>query len=198
MLDSNRLNNNDHSWSMLVSLTPNGNWFTNPQWLHWGYLAGFLTCVGLMAAAFYFEYVLYLDPCPLCMTQRLGTVMIGVGFFLAFLSRNTRWLLLVALLFTLAAAVFSTWVADHQIWMQGLPKEEVPACGPSMNYLIETLPLTDLLSVMLNGDGNCAEIVWSLWGMSMPEWTRICFIGFVLAAVYAIFHTIKQRFMVRN
>ena len=168
------------------------HWFTNPQWLHWGYLAGFFTCVGLMAAAYYFEYVLYLDPCPLCMAQRLGTVLIGVGFLLAFFSRHHDWPLLLSLLFTLAAALFSVWVADHQIWMQGLPAEEVPACGPSMDYLIETLPLTELLSVMLNGDGNCAEIVWSLWGMSMPQWTRICFAAFALAAGYALFHVIRR------
>ena len=178
----------------MSSLPTSGNWFTNPRWLHWGYLAGFLVCAGLMAAAHYFEYVMYLDPCPLCMAQRLGTIMIGVGFLLAFFCRNQRWPLLLALLFTLGSAIFATWLADHQIWMQNLPKEEVPACGPSMDYLMETLPLTDLLSVMLNGDGNCAEIVWSLWGMSMPEWTRVCFLGFVLAAAYATFHTIRQRF----
>lgn len=167
------------------------HWFSNPQWLHWGYLAGFLTCVGLMAAAYYFEYVLYLDPCPLCMAQRLGTVLIGVGFLLAFVSRNQRLPLTAALIFTLAAAIFSFWLADHQVWMQSLPPEDVPACGPSVDYLIETLPLSELISVMLNGDGNCAEVVWSLWGLGMAEWTRICFGGFILAAAFALFHVLR-------
>lgn len=130
-------------------ISTNDNWFTNPQWLHWGYLAGFVTCCAMMAAAFYFEYVLYLDPCPLCMVQRLATVMIGVGFLVAFITRNMSWPLMIALLFTAGSGIFGSWVADHQVWLQHLPKEEVPACGPSVDYLIDTLPLNELISVML-------------------------------------------------
>lgn len=178
----------------MSSIQTSGNWFTNPQWLPYGYLAGFFTCAGLMASAYYFEYVLYLDPCPLCMVQRLATVMIGVGFLAAFFTRNMRWLLILALLFTVGSGLFGAWVADHQVWLQHLPKEEVPACGPSVDYLIETLPLNELISVMLEGDGNCAEVVWSLWGMSMPEWTRICFLAYALAAAYGLFHVVRRQF----
>lgn len=165
----------------------------NSLTLRHGYLAGFLCCVGLMAAAFYFEYVEFLDPCPLCMVQRLATVLIGLGFLSAFiLEPKGQWWLRGALLFTLAAGFFGIWAAGHHIWLQGLPPEEAPACGPSFEYLMETLPLTELFKIMLQGDGNCAEVSWSLWGLSMPAWVRLWFIGFTAATAFALFKTRKS------
>lgn len=169
------------------------SWLANPTWLSYAYLAGCLSCVALLSAALYFEYVLYMDPCPMCMVQRLATFLIGVGFLVAFLGRNHRWLLIVSLLFVLAAAILGVWSADHHIWLQHLPKEEVPACGPGIDYLIDTLPLSELLDVMLKGDGNCAETVWSFLGLSMPEWTRVYFALYLLAALYALAMTWKQQ-----
>lgn len=162
--------------------------------LHHGYLAGFLCCAGLMAAAFYFEYVMFLDPCPLCMLQRLATVLTGLGFLAAFIvsmatSHRPGWPLRTALLLTLAAALFGWWAADHHVWLQGLPADEVPACGPSFDYLMDTLPLSELLSIMLQGNGNCAEVSWQFWGLSMPEWLRLWFIGFTAAIVFALYRT---------
>ncbi len=162
--------------------------------LRYGYAAGFLSCVGLMAAAYYFEYALFLDPCPLCMVQRLATVLTGVGFLLAFIlhpkaGQQPNWPLRIALLFTLAAAIFGWWAADHHVWMQGLPPEDVPECGPSFEHMMKTLPLNELLTIMLQGDGNCAEVSWNFWGLSMPEWLRLWFIGFTAATVFALFKT---------
>lgn len=161
--------------------------------LRHGYLLGFLCCVGLMAAAYYFEYVEFLDPCPLCMVQRLATILIGLGFLSAFLLESKgRWWLRGSLLFTLAAGIFGIWAASHHIWLQSLPLEEAPACGPGFDYLMETLPLTELLKIMLKGDGNCAEISWSLWGLSMPAWVRLWFVGFTAATLFALFKTRKD------
>ncbi len=159
--------------------------------LHHGYLAGFLTCAGLLGAAYYFEYVMFLDPCPLCMLQRLITLMIGLGFLAAFLTRSRpgqpgSWPLRGALIFTLAWALFGVWAANHQLWLQGLPPEDVPACGPSFDYMLDTLPLAELLKVMLHGDGNCAEVSWSMMGLSMPWWTRLAYAGYALAAAFAL------------
>lgn len=161
--------------------------------LRHGYLVGFLSCAGLMAAAYYFEYVQFLDPCPLCMVQRLATVLVGLGFLSAFiLEPKGRWWLRSALLVTLAAGIFGIWAASHHIWLQGLPPEEAPACGPGFDYLMQTLPLTDLLKIMLQGDGNCAEVSWSLWGLSMPAWVRLWFLGFTGATLVALFKTRKS------
>lgn len=160
--------------------------------LHHGYLAGFLSCAALLAAAYYFEYALYLEPCPLCMVQRLATLAIGLGFLAAFIARQrgdrpASWALRIALIFTLLSAIGGVWVADHHVWLQNLPPEDVPACGPGFDYLIETLPLSELIGVMLRGNGNCADVSWSFVGLSMPEWTRLWFLGYALAAAFALF-----------
>lgn len=154
--------------------------------LRLAYLLGFLACASLLGAAYYFEYVLFLDPCPLCMVQRFATLLIGLGFLAAFLTYHQRWGLIAALIFTLAATVFGVWSADHHVWIQNLPAADVPDCGPSFEYLMATLPLNELLTIMLQGDGNCAEIDWQFLGLSMPEWTRLWFLGFAIATLSAL------------
>src|SRR5690554_7555629 len=114
--------------------------------LRYGYAAGFLSCVGLMAAAYYFEYALFLDPCPLCMVQRLATVLTGVGFLLAFIlhpkaGQQPNWPLRIALLFTLAAAIFAGWEVNLQAWRKGFPPEEFQECGQGFKQMRKRLPL---------------------------------------------------------
>ena len=159
------------------------------------YLMGLLSCIALLAAAYYFEYILYMDPCPLCMVQRLVTALIGVGFLIALIGTHigthidtkARFLTVMGLLLTAVTGGFGVWVADHHVWLQGLPPEEVPACGPDLAYMIETLPLKTLITTVLEGSGSCADISWSFLGMSMPEWTRLWFAGFAVLALALIF-----------
>lgn len=162
--------------------------------LRHGYLAGFLSCTGLMAAAFYFEYVMYLDPCPLCMLQRAATTLIGLGFLAAFFAhpkpgQAPSRVLRGSLFFTLASCLFGLWAAGRHIWIQQLPADEVPACAPSIYYLMETSPIMEWLALMLKGDGNCAEVDWLFLGLGMPQWLLIWFIGFTVATLFALFHT---------
>lgn len=168
--------------------------FFNSLTLRHGYLAGFISCAGLLAAAYYFEYVLFLDPCPLCMLQRLATLLTGLGFLAAFIAapHPAKGWLYAALLFTLAATLFGLWSADHHVWIQSLPAEEVPACGPGFDYLMQTLPLSELLTIMLKGNGNCAEIDWMFLGLSMPEWLRLWFVGFAGATLFALYRNLRH------
>ncbi|MDO6680756.1 MULTISPECIES: disulfide bond formation protein B [unclassified Oceanobacter] len=158
----------------------------SPRLLRFGYLAGFLICAALLGAAYYFEIVLYMEPCPLCIVQRLATLLIGIGCLLAFIFDGFRWMSRLALALTTGASVFGAVVANHHIWIQGLPPEEVPACGPSFDYLLETLPMNELINIMLHGNGNCADISWMFWGMSMPEWTRLFFIVFAIISLITL------------
>lgn len=167
--------------------------FQSPLWLGRAGLLGFIACAALLATAYYFEYYLYMDPCPLCMVQRLAFLLIGLGCLAVFLARHRPGWRLVTLGFTLAASIFGLWSADHHIWIQNLPADEVPDCGPSFDYLMDTLPLSELLKIMLQGDGNCAEISWSMWGLSMPEWTRLWYAGFVAVVGAALALNLRRR-----
>lgn len=141
------------------------------------FLIIFLGCTGLILTGLYMQYVMDLYPCPLCITQRVFIVAVGLTALLAFLvnpERGGRRVFGgVGILFALAGGSFSI----RQLWLQSLPEDQVPACGPGVAYLLDNFPLMDALSVLLRGDGNCAEVVWTFLGISIPGWTLVAFVG---------------------
>ena len=134
----------------------------------------------LIAIALYMQYFTDLIPCALCMTQRVFIIAIGSLAFIAWLHRpgstGLRVYSGIGILFAIIGGAFSS----RHLWLQSLPEDLAPACGPSLSYLLETVPLTQALSVLLQGDGNCAESVWSLLGLTIPGWTLLAFIGLLL------------------
>ncbi|MEY8262985.1 MAG: disulfide bond formation protein B, partial [Bermanella sp.] len=90
-------------------------------------------------------------------------------------------------------ALLGVFVAGRHVWIQSLPADQVPTCGPSLEYMVETLPWAEVLSVMLRGNGNCADAQWSLLGLSMPMWVLLCFAGFLLLAGYTFLNADKKK-----
>ena len=137
-------------------------------------LAGLFACVAMMGYAFYAERVLGLEPCPLCMFQRLGVVILGAVFLLAALHnpQGTGGARAYALLIGLAAA-FPAYVAGRHVYIQGLPPGSVPTCGASLDYMLDVFPLLTVLKKVLFGAGECQKVDWSLLGLSMPAWVLI-------------------------
>jgi disulfide bond formation protein DsbB len=137
----------------------------------------FAVCAGMMAFGYYLQYVVGLTPCPLCMTQRVFIVLVGLTALCAALHgparTGQRVYAGIGGLFCLVGSAFSV----RHVWLQSLPGDQVPACGPSIDYLLETLPPIEALEVLLRGDGNCAVVDWSFLGLSIPAWTLIAFIG---------------------
>jgi disulfide bond formation protein DsbB len=142
-----------------------------------------------MAFAYYLEHQLELAPCPLCMTQRAFVVLTGVIALLAALHNPAGWGRRLYGGLCALAAVTGGAVAARHVWLQHLPEDEVPACGPSLEYMLETLPFSETLSLVMMGDGNCAETVWTLFGFSIPEQTLALFA--VLLAV-SVWQTLRR------
>jgi len=146
------------------------------------YLLGFLVCAALMGWALWLQYGQGLEPCPLCMFQRVAVVAVGVVFLIAFLHNPGRrfatFYAVLALLIAGAGAGF----AARQIWLQALPKNEVPACGMGISYMLETLPFMDVITKVLAGSGECAEKAWELFGLSIAGWTFTFFVAMIVAA----------------
>ncbi len=142
-----------------------------------------LAAAASMSFALYLQYVDHLEPCPLCMTQRIFVGLTGVLALLATIHNpagtGTRIYAAIGALTALIGGAFS---ARH-VWLQMLPPEQVPACGPSLGYMLETLPLGETLTIMLTGDGNCAEELWSFLGLSIPAWTLLVFAAFLAANI---------------
>lgn len=137
-------------------------------------LAGFLACVGMMAYALFAEYVLLLMPCPLCVLQRMAVISLGIVFLVAAAHNPGQIGRRVYSVFILAAAGAGIGVAGRHVWLQHLPADEVPACGGAgFEYLMDTLPFREALSVIFTGSGECAEIDWQFVGLSMPAWVLI-------------------------
>lgn len=150
------------------------------------FLILFLGCTGLILVGMYMQYVMDLYPCPLCITQRVFIVAVGLTALLAFFvnpkAAGRRIFGSLGVLFAMAGGAFSS----RQLWLQSLPEDQVPACGPSIDYLLDNFPLMDALSVLLRGDGNCAEVTWSFLGISIPGWTLVAFIGLAAINVWQI------------
>ena len=135
--------------------------------------AAIVAIVGvLFGVALYTQYVGGLEPCPLCMTQRFFYAL--VAFFAVIAALHGRRLRIYGLLVALAA-VGGVAVAGRQVWLQHLPPDQVPACGPSLDYMMQTLPFGEVLIKLFKGDGNCAIVDWRLLGMSMAEWSLLWF-----------------------
>ena len=145
--------------------------------LHRGLLA--LALSGLMiGGAQFMEHVLAQDPCPLCLMQRLWTMLAG-AIVLVGIAHNPRLVgyPLAALACTVVGAGFSV----RQLWLQHLPADQVPACTPDMAYMIDAFPLAEILHAMTYGTGNCAKVTWTLLGLSIAGWALIGFVALALA-----------------
>ncbi|MEL7535528.1 MAG: disulfide bond formation protein B [Pseudomonadota bacterium] len=148
-------------------------------------LLGFGACVGLMAYALYAQHGLGLEPCPLCVFQRIGVIATGVVFLIAALHNPAgggRIGYALALLLTGGATAA---VAGRHVWLQNLPPDQVPACGASLEFLLDTAPFFDVLQQVFTGSGECAAISWSFLGLSMPTWVLIAAAALTLAGVVA-------------
>lgn len=148
------------------------------------FLLGFLGCAGAMAFALYLEHFRHLDPCALCVLQRVAMIATGVFFLAGALhgvSGTGRYVYAgLAGLAALAGAA----IAGRHVWLQSLPADQVPACGPPLDHLMKIMPWSDALAFVLKGEGNCAVIAGEWLGISLPGWTLVGFVLLVLWAVY--------------
>lgn len=140
----------------------------------------------MMGVALYMEHAMNLEPCPLCIMQRVMVIAVGVIALVAAIHgpqhRGIKFYGAAMTVFSFAGAG----LAGRQLWLQSLPADEVPACGPSLDYLMDVFPLTEVLSLVLSGDGTCAEVVWTFLGISIPGWTLVGLIGLIAIGIFQI------------
>ena len=143
-----------------------------------------LYTVTMMATALlYFQQYLGYEPCVLCVAQRIATIATGLIALVAFAHGKAP---KVYGSLTLLSATVGAAVAGRHIWIQSLPADEVPLCGPSFDYIVEAFPIKDALEMILLGDGSCADVHWNLLGLSIPGWTLVAFIGLIVLSVWLL------------
>lgn len=148
----------------------------------------FVVCAGLLGVAFYMEHVMRLEPCPLCWLQRFGFMGVGLVSLVAALHGPEQLGVRVYGLLLVATAGAGLGMAGRQLWLQNLPADQVPACGPSVEYMLDVLPLSEVLTTALRGTGDCAAVVWRFLGLSIPGWTAVFFTLMVLTGLIMLFH----------
>ncbi len=148
-------------------------------------LLGFAACALLLGYAyFYAEKFLHLEPCPLCMFQRVGVAAMGLVFLSAAIhhpvsqtgARFYAWLIFLV-------ALFPGYVAGRHVYIQSLPPGSVPSCGATLDFMMEVFPLMEVVRKVLTGGGECAKIDWQFLGLSMPAWVLIAVVGLAVAGI---------------
>ncbi|WP_266169360.1 disulfide bond formation protein B [Dyella subtropica] len=153
------------------------------------YLVGFLICAALLGFALYAQYALHMIPCPLCIFQRIAFLVMAV-FFLAGAVHGPRgkgrWIYTTG---ALLGALGGIATAARHLWLQTLPADQVPSCGPNLGYMMDAFPLAKVLKMVFTGSGECAKIE-PILGLPMPAWTLL---WFVLLAALAVFAAARRR-----
>jgi len=145
-----------------------------------------IACAGLIGFALYVQHVEFVDPCPLCVLQRVAFMWIGLFAFVAAIhnpGRTGQWLYTALVIL---GALAGASVAGRHVWLQNLPPDQVPDCGMGLNYMLENLPFAEVFSQVFYGSGECAQIDWTFAGLSMPWWTLFCYIGISLTTLVVI------------
>lgn len=144
---------------------------------------GFLFCSVMLAIAGYFQMVDNLEPCPLCILQRVCTLLVGLILLIAVVHNPKK---LGMQIYGCLAGVFAligAGISARHVWLQNLPEDQVPSCGPGLNFMLENFPLNDTINMVLRGSGECAEVMWTFMGISIPGWTLLAFVLLFVATI---------------
>jgi len=156
------------------------------------FLTGFFFCLSMLLVAGYFQFIEHLDPCPLCILQRLLVLAVGILFLLGAMHNpiNTGrrvYGFLVVLFAGLGAAI-----AGRHVWLQSVPEEQVPSCGPGLNFILDNFPISQAIDMVLRGSGECADVLWTFLGLSIPAWTLVAFVVMGLVGLTQLFGRHKR------
>ncbi len=152
-----------------------------------------LACVGMVSYAIYVQHVDFIDPCPLCVFQRMIYMWLGAVALVAFIHNPGnigRWIYggLIS-----AGGIVGVGIAGRHVWLQSLPPDQVPDCGMGLNYMLETMPLGQVLSEVLYGSGECAEVYWTFLGISLPGWSFLWYVVFTVGTITVLIMANKAR-----
>lgn len=151
-------------------------------------LLGFVACAGLIGFALYSQFQWGLNPCPLCVFQRiafgaLGLVLLVAGLHAPAGGFGRRVYGVVALV----PALIGAGIAGRHVWLTHLPADQVPSCGPPLDFMMETNAFTEVVRKVLTGSGECAKVDWMFLGLSMPAWSLLWFVLLTLLVSGAAF-----------
>ena len=147
----------------------------------------FTICIGLLIFGLYLEHVHGLEACPLCIFQRIAYTVIIFIVLIGAIHNPRNLLQIIYKLLIVISSITGAAIAGRQIWLQHLPPELVPECGPGLDYMFNVFPFGEALKMIFTGSGECAEVKWRFIGLSIAEWSLIMFIGIFIATILSIY-----------
>lgn len=152
-----------------------------------GYFLGFLVSFGLVALALYLQQAYNLEPCPMCIFQRIAFMVLGVLFLVAAIHNPQAAAKKVYGALQFITAVVGAGIAARHIWIQANPDKVMSECGAGFDYVYETLPFRDFLNWVFKGTGECSAIDWTFLGLTIPQLSLIAFVGLAIYSIILIF-----------
>ena len=151
-----------------------------------------MAVIGMSFALFFLQRYRGFSPCPLCIFQRIGLMVMG-GFALiaAIFNPKSKIVRLLLWLGSLAGIGWAAVVAGRHVWLQHLPADQVPSCGPGLDYWLDTLPMQQVLKEVFAGSGECASIEWTFMGLSIPEQSLILFSVLILVHLLILWRIVR-------
>ncbi|HLB30241.1 MAG TPA: disulfide bond formation protein B [Gammaproteobacteria bacterium] len=154
------------------------------------YLAVALLCGGLLSFGYYLQFHKGIEPCPLCIFQRIAFISIIIIALAGLLHGPVNFMLRVYSGLIGVAALIGGGIAAWQVRLIHLPPDEIPACSPGLDYMLEVFPLTETIRMAFTGSGECAEVTWTFLSFSIPEWSLL---WFTLLTIAALTHGMHKR-----
>ena len=151
------------------------------------YGLGFLLCLGLFSVALYFQFVMGLQPCLLCISQRIVIFALGVIMLIAAIHAPKTIGLRIYNFFIIVFSLIGIILSGRQVWLQLFPHPGITSCGAGLVYMLNTLPFTESIHLILQGSGECEQVQWSLLGLSMAGWLLLFFFGLLITAIWQMF-----------
>ena len=143
----------------------------------------FLVAGSLLGYGYYLQFVEGLNPCPLCIFQRVAYIAIIVIALIGLIHGPAKLWNTIYSSLMLICALTGAVIAGRQVWLQHLPPDRVPECGPGLDFMLDVFPLGETLKMVFTGSGECAEVDWTFLSLSIAEWSLICFVLFGTASV---------------
>ena len=145
------------------------------------FFLSFLLCCIVFAIVMYLELVYGIEPCPMCIFQRIVLIILAIFFLVATIhAPKGRGIRIYSFVFFIIS-LLGLAIALRQIWLQSLPAGEAPMCGPGIGYMFENMPLKDFLLAVFKGTGDCAVVHWRFLSLSLAGWAVVFFsiLGFI-------------------
>ena len=147
-------------------------------------------CIAMLAFGLYLQHVVGLEPCPMCIVQRYALILVAVVAGVTAFAQRKGLLVAGAGLLVLLSSL-GAFVAARQSFLQWYPPQEA-SCGRDLYGMIETFPIKRAIPMIFKGSGDCTKIDWTFLGLSIANWSFVCFAGVALIGLLLIFRQLKK------